>query len=64
MMAAVTTDRLARNLLVMPGDVNFGTVKEGGSYEVIVTIKNEDNQMMRISIRQPRDHSVKVAFNP
>lgn len=64
MMAAVTTDRHARNLLVTPGEVNFGTVKEGGNYEIVVTMKNEDSQMMRISIRQPRDTSVKVKFSP
>jgi len=43
MMAAVTTDRHARNLLVTPGEVNFGTVKEGGNYEIVVTMKNEDS---------------------
>lgn len=64
MISAVTTDRLARNLLVTPGQVRFGTVKAGMPVEVIVVLKNEDSQIMRIAIRQPRDTNVKVKYSP
>lgn len=50
--------------MVTPGVARFGTVEVGGRYELSVMIKNEDCQLMRFTIRQPRDLAVKVVYTP
>ena len=64
MMSAVMNDPLKRNLLILPGAVRFGTVKAGGVYELPLTIKNEDFQIVRFSLRQPKSLAARVQYMP
>ena len=42
MITADITDKLKRDLLIIPVIARFGKVKSGGIYETIINVKNED----------------------
>ena len=60
MVTSVLHDPLKRSLNVMPSKCKFGTVKAGGVYEVILTLKNEDSLAARISIKPTIDKRILV----
>lgn len=64
MASAAVNDPLKRNLLILPGAVRFGTVKVGGVFELPLTIKNEDCQLLRFSLRQPKSLVARVQYFP
>ncbi|CAG9328564.1 unnamed protein product [Blepharisma stoltei] len=64
MITAFTADPLKRNLQVIPASVRFGVVKDGEVYEMQIVIKNEDNQLLRFTIRQPPKKNVKIVYKP
>lgn len=64
MITAFTADPLKRNLQIIPASVRFGVLKEGDVYEMQIVIKNEDNQLLRYTLRQPQTKNVKILFKP
>ena len=42
MITADITDKLKRDLLIIPVSARFGKIKSGGIYETVINVKNED----------------------
>ena len=42
MITANITDKLKRDLLIVPVNARFGKIKAGGVYEIVISVKNED----------------------
>lgn len=52
MVTGVLHDPLKRSLNVLPAQVKFGSLKTGGGpYEIIITLKNEDQLPQRVTIK-------------
>ena len=60
MITAELTDKLRRDLLIVPVSARFGTIKMGGEYELVINVKNEDVLAQRINVRPPRTKYVRV----
>jgi hypothetical protein len=58
MVTSVLHDPLKRSLNVMPSKCKFGTIKAGGVYEIILTLKNEDSIAARITLKPSSDKRV------
>jgi hypothetical protein len=48
MVTSVLHDSLKRSFNVMPAKCVFGKIKAGKTYELVITLKNEDNLSQRI----------------
>jgi hypothetical protein len=46
----------------MPSTLKFGTLKVGQSYELVITMKNEDSVAHRIVLKQLSDNRVTASF--
>ena len=64
MVSAYTSDPLKRSLQVLPASLRFGVVRVGEVYEMTLMLKNEDNQLLRFSVRQANRREGKVLFRP
>lgn len=64
MISSYTADPFKRNLMVTPVSARFGLVKSGEIYNLKITIKNEDVDLQRFSVRQPTHPDVKVIYKP
>eukprot|EP00828_Plagiopyla_frontata_P047993 TRINITY_DN904_c0_g1_i3.p1 TRINITY_DN904_c0_g1~~TRINITY_DN904_c0_g1_i3.p1 ORF type:complete len:346 (+),score=46.29 TRINITY_DN904_c0_g1_i3:178-1215(+) len=53
MITADITDKLKRDLLIIPVIARFGKVKAGCVYETVISVKNEDVQVQRVNVKQP-----------
>mmetsp|Transcript_6797 Transcript_6797/g.12276 ORF Transcript_6797/g.12276 Transcript_6797/m.12276 type:complete len:1696 (-) Transcript_6797:1566-6653(-) len=54
MVTANTADPLRTGLTIYPASARFGIIKQGSIYEIILTLKNEDVQTARFTLRQPK----------
>jgi len=60
MQTSAATDKLQKDLQIIPESVNFGTIKPGTFYETKLLIKNEDPIIQRVKISQPNNPCIKV----
>lgn len=44
-------------------EANFGVVRENGTFELKIDIKNEDVMVQRIVVKRPRTNFVKAYLN-
>ena len=51
MVTSVLHDPLKRSFNVMPSTLKFGVIKVGQSYELILTMKNEDSVAQRLNLK-------------
>ena len=51
MITSEITDKLKKDILVLPEKANFGSLRAGGVYEMIVAIINEDIMAQRINAK-------------
>lgn len=49
-----------RGLFLSPGQARFGPVRQGNSFSLILSLKNENIDLTRFSLRQAEDKRVKV----
>lgn len=61
MVTSVLHDPLKRAFNVMPSAVRFGNLKAGQSYEMIITLKNEDSVAHRIVLKPLIDKRVSAS---
>ncbi|CAD8207264.1 unnamed protein product [Paramecium octaurelia] len=59
MVTSDINDRLKKDLLIYPVNVQFGELKQGGQYEVKISVKNEDIMAQRIVLKQPLNTNIK-----
>ena len=60
MVTSVLHDPLKRSFNIMPGSVKFGTICAGQAYELILTMKNEDQVGQRVTIKPMNDRRINV----
>ena len=60
MVTAALHDPLKRAFNVMPSQSRFGAIRAGGTYEVCISCKNEDQMPQRLTVRQGQDKRVRV----
>ena len=60
MINAELNDRLQRDLSVIPIAARFGSLKQGGLYQIKISVKNEDILAQRINLKQPQSRFAKV----
>lgn len=60
MVTSVLNDPLKRSVNILPSQANFGSLKEGTKYEILITCKNEDMLPQRIVVRQATDPRIKI----
>ena len=60
MVTGVLHDSLKRSFNVLPAKCVFGKVKAGKTYELVVTVKNEDSLSQRVNIVAPADKRIQV----
>ena len=54
-----------RGFELLPNQVNFGLLREGNTYQVVVSIKNTGVDACRFKLKQPPPSTgLKVLFNP
>ena len=51
MITSEITDKLKKDILVLPEKANFGTLRAGAVYEMIVAVINEDIMAQRINAK-------------
>ena len=64
MISAYTSDPLKRSIQIIPASLRFGVIKIQEAYEMNILLKNEDNQLLRFSVRQPIRKDIKILFKP
>lgn len=62
MVTSVLHDPLKRAFNVMPSGLKFGMLKAGQSYELVITMKNEDSVAHRIVLKPCGDKRVSGAL--
>jgi hypothetical protein len=60
MVTSVLNDPLKRSMNILPSQANFGSIKEGCKYEILITCKNEDMLPQRVVIHQCRDPRISI----
>lgn len=60
MVTGVLHDPLKRCFNVMPSSLKFGALRADQTYELTVTLKNEDAVAQRLNIKQSGDHRIKA----
>ena len=60
MVTSVLNDPMKRAVNILPSQAAFGSLKEGGKYEIVVTCKNEDMLPQRIIVHQAQDPRILV----
>ena len=55
MVTSVLHDPLKRSFNVMPSSLKFGALKLGQTYELVITLKNEDSVPQRINLKPLSD---------
>lgn len=60
MVTSVLNDPMKRSVNILPSEAKFGSLKEGGKYEILITCKNEDMLPQRVVIRQAKDKRIRV----
>lgn len=63
MVTGVLHDPLKRCFNVMPSSLRYGALKADQSYELTVTLKNEDAVAHRINIKQASDKRIKAELS-
>lgn len=58
MVTSVLHDPLKRSFNVMPSSLRFGALKLGQSYELYITLKNEDSVALRMNLKPLADPRV------
>lgn len=58
MVTGVLHDSMKRSLQVFPAVIKFGAVRTGHFSEIIVSVKNEDSQGHRITIKPMQDKRI------
>jgi len=51
MITSEITDKLKKDILILPDKANFGILRAGGIYEMVVAVINEDIMAQRINIK-------------
>jgi hypothetical protein len=62
MVTSVLHDPLKRSFNVMPSGLKFGTLKTNQSYEMIITMKNEDAVAHRIILKPLSDNRITASL--
>lgn len=60
MVTSVLNDPMKRSVNILPSQANFGSLKEGGRYELIITCKNEDMLPQRVVVKQAKDPRIRI----
>ena len=55
MITSEITDKLKKDILILPDKANFGVLRAGGIYELIVAVFNEDIMAQRINIKEKKN---------
>lgn len=51
MITSDITDKLKKDILILPDKANFGILRAGGIYEMVIAVINEDIMAQRINIK-------------
>ena len=57
-------DPLTRSLSILPENMRFGVLKEGGVYSMTCKVQNLGDQLTRYRIRQPDHDLVRILYQP
>lgn len=60
MVTSVLNDPMKRAVNILPSSANFGSLKEGGKYELVIACKNEDMLPQRINIKPAKDKRIRI----
>ena len=62
MITAQLSDKLQKDVSIIPSIVKFGNLKAGNDtcYEFRIRVKNMDHMAQRITLRQPKSPHVRV----
>lgn len=58
MVTSVLHDPLKRSLNVLPSVLKYGIVQVGGSFDLLLTLKNEDSISQRVTIKPMIDKRI------
>lgn len=64
MITSEIADKLKKDILVLPDKANFGILRAGSMYEMIVAIINEDILAQRVNIKLKKNSNfIKIYMN-
>lgn len=60
MVTSVLHDPLKRSFNIIPSKCNFGPLIAGKTYEIVLTLQNEDSMAQRITVKATQDKRISV----
>ena len=64
MITSEITDKLKKDILILPDKANFGVLRAGSIYEMVIGVINEDIMAQRINIKTKKNANfIKIFTN-